>query len=322
MKKIISALSAMLLLISAVIFVSCSETELYSEGEGELRVVATTFVPFDLAREVGGENVTVTLLQDSGADLHNYTPTTATLSALADADVFIYIGGESDEKWVSDAIKAANNGELLTLCLMDYVKEPLHAELGNDWNEHEHEHEQDEHDHHADEHIWTSLKNAVSMTNAIAKAFCDKAPEHKAEFETRCAAYTARLSALDAEYAAAAAVARVKNVVVADRFPFVYLFHDYKIGYLAAFSGCSTEVNASFETQVGLINEAKTQKLKYILTIEGSDKTLAKTVASESGCEVLMLDSLQSVKRSDIESGITYIDIMRENLDVFKEVLS
>ncbi len=328
MKKILSVFLTVILTLFALSLISCSESELYSEGEGSVKVVCTTFIPFDFARIIGGDDVSVTVLQDSGADLHNYSPTTATLSALADADIFVYIGGESDEKWVDDAISACKNEDMITVCLMDCIAEPLHAELKNDWSEHEHAHddkeheEHERHDHHADEHIWTSVKNARSMAEAIKNALCEKAPELSAAFTERAASFDRELSLLDADYESAISSARIKSVVMADRFPFVYLFHDYNISYIAAFSGCSTEVNASFETQVSLIETARSQGVKYILTIEGNDKALADAVAAEAGCEVLSLNSLQSVKRSDITSGATYIGIMRQNLSVIKEVLS
>ncbi len=322
MKKILSVIIASILCLCSLFLVSCAENDLYSEGEGDISVVCTTFIPFDFARAVGGEDVTVTILQDSGADLHNYTPTTSTLSALSNADIFIYIGGESDKKWVADAVKAANNDDLITVCLMDSIGEPLHAELKNDWSVHEHEeHEHEGHEHHADEHIWTSLKNACDMVYATKDALCEKAPELADKFSERAEAFAGELLTLNSEYADTVSSARLKGVVIADRFPFVYLFHDHKISYTAAFSGCSTEVNSSFETQISLINTAKSLGTKYILTIEGGDKSLAEAVAKESECEVRSLNSLQSVKRSEITSGVTYIGVMRDNLNVLREVL-
>ncbi len=329
MKKLLSIFTVLALLFSAISLISCSESELYSEGDGEFNVVCTTFIPFDIARNIGGDDATVTILQDSGADLHNYSPTTATLSALANADIFVYIGGESDEKWVGDAISACNNQKLITVCLMDCIDEPLHAELSCDWTTHEHgehdehdEHEHDEHEHHADEHIWTSPRNVISMTDAVKNAMCLASPEVSESFNNNAAKYALALAELDARYQSAVSDASIKYAVVADRFPFIYLFHDYNIGYIAAFSGCSTEVNASFKTQVGLIEAARSKGVKFILTIEGGDKSLAEAVAGECGCTVRSLDSMQSVKRSDIEGGATYLEIMEKNLEVLKEVLN
>ena len=332
MKKKLACLLAFTLILSTISLfaVSCKENELYSEGDGELQVLCTIFAPFEFAREVGGDRITATLLQDNGADLHNYTPTSATLEALAKADVFIYIGGESDEKWVSDAIAASGNTDLITVCLMDSI-DIIHAELENNWQDHDHaehshehedEHGHDGHTHAGDEHIWSSPKNVIKMVETIRNAFTQKDPKGATEYESNAKTYVARLNDLDEKYASAADNMTVNLLVFADRFPFVYLMHDYLIPYKAAFSGCSTEVNASFETQVSLINAVKDNNLKYVITIEGSNKSLAEAIANETGCQILEINSMQSVTRADIKAGADYIEIMTQNLNILKEALS
>lgn len=322
----------MLLLISlcAVGFSACSPLSLHSEGDGALKVVVTIFPPFDLAREVGGERVTLTLLQDNGADLHNYTPTSATLNALSSADVFIYIGGTSDEAWVDQAIEASGNDKLTKLCLMDCV-EPIHAELEADWSgeEHEHghehgheEHAHDGHDHSADEHVWVSVRNAMRIVEAISDVFGLVDTDGAGYYAARAKAYVERLSLLDTELEDIFENTNIPLAVIADRFPFVYLFHDYHVPYLAAFSGCSTETNASFDTQIRLIDAVLDNSLPCVFTTESGDGILAKTVSVETGCRVIALDSMQSVTRGDIESGATYISIMEKNISVLKEVFS
>ncbi len=332
MKKKLARLLAFALILSTISLfaISCKDNGLYSEGDGEIQVLCTVFAPFEFAREVGGDRITATLLQDNGADLHNYTPTSATLEALAEADVFIYVGGESDEKWVSDAILASGNTDLITVCLMDSI-DIIHAELQNDWQDHDHgehshenedEHGHDGHTHAGDEHIWSSPKNVIKMVETIRKAFTQKDPKGATEYESNAKTYVSRLNDLDEKYASAANNMAVNLLVFADRFPFVYLMHDYLIPYKAAFSGCSTEVNASFETQVSLINAVKDNNLKYVITIEGSDKSLAEAIANETDCQILEINSMQSVTRADIKAGADYIEIMTQNLNVLKEALS
>ena len=315
---------ALMTVLLPTVLSSCALGELYSEGEGDLNVLCTVFAPFDFSREVGGDLVSVTLLQDNGADMHSYTPTSATLDALSQADVFIYVGGESDEKWVDRAISASGNGDLITLCLMDVIT-PIHAELENDWSDHSHggdEHgDEHGHSHGGDEHVWTSLKNAKLIVKKIAEVFAAADGKNSDKYSSNASLYTARLDALDAEYGQAVAEADHSLLVFADRFPFVYLLHDYHIAYKAAFSGCSTEINSSFETQIGLIRAVRDNSLPAVMTIEGGDKTLAESVANEVGCPILSLNSIQSIDREDIENGATYLDIMRANLDVLKEAL-
>ena len=354
MKRIITTLISLIICATLVCsaLCSCSGEATYGEGEGELRVLCTSFAPFDFAREVGGDRVRVSILQDSGADLHNYTPTAATLDAIANADVFIYIGGTSDEVWIGDAIRASGNEDLTTLCLMDAIS-PIHAELENDWSgeEHDHDHDHDgngdEHDHdtelgdhsvddhsvgkhhdndhgheghdhsHADEHIWTSVKNAKLMVSEIKDALISVDPEGKESYESNAYDYLAKLEELDRELESISE--NIPMILFADRFPFVYLLHDYHVPYMAAFSGCSTEVNAGFGTQVKLIESVKDNNLSCIFVIEGGSKDLADAISAETGCNILSLDSMQSVKRADIIAGDTYLGIMQKNIDTLKE---
>ena len=342
---IITLILAIILSLLCFSLSSCAGESIYCEGEGELKVLCTVFSPFDFARTIGGERVTVSILQDSGADLHNYTPTAATLKAISEADVFIYVGGSSDHLWLPDAIRAAGNDDLITLCLLDSV-EPLFAELENDWsdgshdhengeghgdedggdhqtnNDHSHSHSQshDGHDHGADEHIWTSVKNAKLMAYAIEDTLSSADPEGAEYYSKNAEKYVSELDILDKELEAV--MGGISTMLFADRFPFVYLLHDYHVPYKAAFSGCSTEINAGFEAQIKLIEAVKNNDLTHIFVIEGGSKDLAEAVATETGCEILALDSMQSVKRSDIVSGASYIKIMKKNLDTMKEAFS
>ena len=304
---------------------ACSSTALYSEGDGALKVVCTSFPPFDFARQIGGEKITVTVLQDNGADLHNYSPTAKTLRALSEADVFICVGGESDKKWVDDAISSAENPSLKVLYLTDGI-ELMHAELeshnhddGHGENE---EHGSEEHAHGGDEHIWLSLKNALIITDKISSAFIEKDAANAEYYTAQADAFKAKINALDGEYRAAVNGAKTKTVVVADRFPFIYLTNDYGLCYYAAFSGCSTEVNSDFATQVKLINAVKEHSLSAVIVTEGGNKALADNVCAETGCKKVVLNSMQSVTRAEIQNGANYLDFMTKNLEALREALN
>lgn len=320
MRKIALILSFILLIGTVCLSLpSCSQATVYSEGDGDLNVLCTTFALFDFAREVGGNRVTVSILQDSGADLHNYTPTAATLEAISRADVFIYVGGASDESWVQDALAAAGNESLVALRLMDCVS-PQYAHLESDWSEHsdtEDEHDHHGHDHGADEHIWTSVKNAALMVDAIKDTLSGVDPEGSTAYTVNAEVYKHKLNGLDSQLSSLAE--NVPMMLFADRFPFVYLLHDYHIPYKAAFSGCSTETNSGFEIQVDLIKAVREQSLPCIFVIEGGDKHLSEAIARETGCKVYSLNSMQSVTRSDIESGASYLSIMQQNINTLEE---
>lgn len=345
MKKI-KFTSVICLMLAAVMLTAllpaCGGNRLYKEGEGELNIVATNFPPFEFARIVAGEKATVTILQDNGADLHNYSPTTATLTALSKADIFICVGGDSDAKWIDDAIANCQNPDLKVVKLTDCVDifhgeleghnhseycHSAHGEHDHDEEEHDHEHEhegEDDHDHvhTGDEHVWTSIKNVIKIVDAIAEACKETDAENADFYAANAAAYTAELTALDAEYQAAVDASAHKTLVFADRFPFIYMVKDYGICHYAAFSGCSTDVNASFETQTKLAEAVKHNSLPAVIIIESSDGSLAETVVSGTSAKILTMNSMQAVTRAQITEGRTYLETMKDNLNVLKEALN
>ena len=329
-KKLLKTLVALSLCLIFLLpnTVSCTAGEPYSEGNGALNILCTSFAPFDFARNIVGDTATVTLLQDGGADLHNYTPTAATLEAISRADLFIYIGGVSDEAWINDAIRASGNSDLVTLCLMDFVT-PVHAELENNWSEHEEhdghtEHESDHdhsgHDHSSDEHVWTSPRNAKHIVSAISAAVCEISPQNSELYTQNFESYSKKLDQLDSQLTELFSDKQDSLLIFADRFPFVYLMHDYHVPYKAAFSGCSTEINSSVSTQVSLIEAVREHNATAILIIEGGSKDLADAVSAETGCRILALNSMQSVSRVDVVAGADYVEIMQGNIEVLKEV--
>lgn len=327
-----------LILITALIItvlltaVACSGAGLYSEGTGELKVVCTNFPPFDFARTVGGEKATVTILQDTGADLHNYAPTSDAIMAIKNADVLVCVGGTSDGAWLESALNSAANPDLKIVKLTECAELlPTPEAASDDGHDHEEDGEADDghgescdHDHTHDEHVWTSIRNAIKAVDAIAKAFSEKDTANAEYYTNNAKAYTDKLTALDAQYAETVATAAKKTLIFADRFPFIYMTHDYGLSYHAAFSGCSTEVNASFETTQRLIDAVKTEGIGCVMITDASPDNppaVAKTVANGAGVGILSLDSCQSVTRSRIVAGATYLDIMTANLNVLKEAL-
>lgn len=339
LSMVLIAALALALLLPAV---ACSGTGMYSEGTGELKVVCTNFPPFDFARIVGGEKATVTILQDTGADLHNYAPTSNAIMTIKNADVLICVGGSSDDAWLDSALGSANNPELKIVKLTevtDLLPTPAVVSADHDHDhDHDHghedgEHEEDEeldhgeeceHDHSHDEHVWTSLKNAVKAVNAIAKAFGEADEANSAYYEANAKTYTEKLNALDAEYAETVAAAAKKTLIFADRFPFIYMTEDYGLCYHAAFSGCSTEVNASFETTQRLIDAVRNEGVGCVMITDALPENapaIATTVATTAGVKIYSLDSCQSVTRARIEAGATYLKIMTENLAVLTEAL-
>ncbi len=288
----------------------------------------------------------VTLLLDSGVDLHSYQPTAPDILKISGCDVFICVDGESDE-WVEDVLEQAINKDMIVVNLLsalgDAAKEEElvegmqaeahdhdHDEDAHDDHDEDHDHEEDhdeDHDHgeaELDEHVWLSLKNASRLVESICQALGQADPENAAAYQINAEAYREKLSALDARYAGALAEARCQTLLFGDRFPFRYLVDDYGLSYYAAFIGCSAETEASFETIAFLAGKLDELGLPAVMTIEGRDHRIAQTIIQSSKIRnqrILTLDSMQAVTAKDVQNGASYLSIMEKNLSVLSDAL-
>lgn len=300
-----------------------------AKADEPLCIVCSTFPQYDWTRQILGERaqeVSLTLLLDSGVDLHSYQPTAADIARVAAADLFIYTGGESD-RWVDGLLEAARNPGLTSLSTMACVEaKQEEAVEGMQAEEEEHAHDGDEEESpEYDEHVWLSLRNAQTITRAILDALCALDPDHEAAYRENAEAYLAQLAALDEAYQAVVDSAARTTILFADRFPFRYLADDYGLTYYAAFMGCSAETEASFETIAFLARKTDELQLPAVLVIEGTDHSLAETVVASTSSknqQILVMNSLQSVTARDLEDGVAYLDVMTDNLDVLRQALS
>lgn len=300
----------------------------------ELKIVATIFPEYSWVKEILGKRETatqVTMLSKKGVDMHSYQPSAEDILAIANCDLFIYVGGESD-KWVDKALKEGGNPKRKVVNLMKLLGNRVKAEEEvegmekHDHHEHDH-HEHDKHHHEDveyDEHVWLSLKNADIACKAIVEELASLDPKNAEAYRANYSAYSKKLAALDKQYEEAVKKAPVKAVLFGDRFPFRYLTDDYGLKYYAAFNGCSAETEASFETVIFLAKKMDELKLPAVLTIEGKQHKLARTIVEntkEKNQKVLTLNSMQSVTEEEMKKGATYLSFMEENLKVLQQAL-
>ena len=341
MKKITVLLLALFMLVSAL--AGCGKQNDTNQTD-KLSIVTTIFPEYDWVREILGDkadNAEITMLLDNGVDLHSYQPTADDIVKISDCDLFIYVGGESDE-WVEDALRNAANRNMKVINLLEVLGDSVKTEeivegMQEEEHEHEdaeeHEHEdahahedaeEHEHEEETDEHVWLSLKNAKMLVRVISKALQELDPDNKDIYAANADAYVKKLSALDAEYQAAVDAASNKTILFGDRFPFRYLVDDYGLRYYAAFVGCSAETEAGFETISFLAKRVDEWKLPCVLTIEGAQHKIAETIVQNTTTKnqkVLTMDSMQSTTTQDVKNGTTYLSVMEKNLSVLKEAL-
>lgn len=327
-------------------------------NSNKISIVCTTFPQYDWVKNILGEEAerfNVTLLLDNGVDMHSYQPAVKDIATAGSSNLFIYVGGESDT-WVEDALKEAKNKDLKAINLMETlgnsVKEEEVVEGMQEEREslgHSHEksskekQEQTQKESHEnsqeingqkeaadeepeyDEHIWLSIRNAEIMVKNIEKAIEQLDSDNAKVYQNNAENYIKKLDTLDKQYANTIQNAKYKAILFGDRFPFRYMADDYDLKYYAAFAGCSAETMAGFETVTFLAKKADELRLPVILTIENSDGRIAEAVKSNTtkkNQKILAMNSLQSVTKEQIADGITYLQVMQENLSVLLEALN
>ena len=330
MKKFITIIAAAALAVG--IFSACGtqKNAATEQEKARLKIVTTIFPEYDWVNEILGDNkADVTLLLDNGVDLHSYQPTAEDILKISECDMFIYVGGESDE-WAEDALKEAKNKNMKVVNLLEALGETVkEEEVKEGMQEEEHEHEENgEHKEHEepeyDEHVWLSLKNTQTLVTKIADTLSQTDAKNAASYKSNANAYNQKLARLDDEYRSAVNAASAKTLLFGDRFPFRYLVDDYGLDYYAAFAGCSAETEASFETILFLAKKIDELGLKSITQIESADGRIAETIKQNTASknqQILTLDSMQSTTSKDISNGASYLTIMQKNLAVLTEAL-
>lgn len=290
--------------------------EAAEETDG-ISVVATVFAPYDFARQLVGERGEVTLLLPPGSEAHSYEPSPKDIIEIQNCDVFIYVGGVSDA-WVTDVLESVGDG-VRTVTLMDCVEllEEEHVE-GMEIDEHEHDDGEVEYD----EHVWTSPRNAKLICEKIAAALSEADPEGEAEYSAALEGYCAELDELDAAFTDVVANGVRNTIVFGDRFPLLYFAKAYGLEYYAAWPGCADEAEPSAATVAFLIDKVNEENIPVVFHIELSNEDMADTICEATGAEKLLFSACHNVTRAQFEEGVTYLDLMWQNVDALKEALS
>lgn len=298
MKRIVCFVVSLLLL--AGVFVSCEKRE-------QKRVISTVFVGYDLARQLVGDDAR--MLLPTGMEAHSYEPSVSDMIEIGNCELFIYVGGESED-WVETLLVGEHRPKRV-LRLMDYVE----------LLEEDHEH------HHQgkvayDEHIWTSPKNTAALLDAITNALCELDVEREAEYRLSSEAYKKELLKLDGEFEAFFESLNNKTLVFGDRFPLRYFADRYDIDYYSAYEGCSGEAEPSAATVSFLVDKIKEENIPVVFFIEMSDRRIANNIAEATDTETRLFHTCHNVSRDELENGETYLSLMKKNLETLREVLS
>lgn len=324
MKKYLSfALSLFIIITSIFSLTSCSYEKNESKDDtGKISVVTTIFPYYDFTRCIAGDKADIRLLLSPGSEPHSYDPSPSDIVAIENCDIFIYNGGESDE-WVEGVLDSIENKNMKVMRMMDYVDLLYEQSVEHDEHDHENEHEhENEHGEEYDEHIWTSIRNAEKLSNAIADklSVCDSA--NKEIYIENKESYINQLRELDSEIVDIVSNAKRNTVVFGDRFPFLYFVNDYSLEYECAFPGCSSETEPSISTVTHMIDFTRECQVPIVFYLEFSNGKVAKLISEDTGAKTMRFSSCHNVTKDEFADGATYISLMEQNANALKEALN
>lgn len=303
MKRLIAILLCLCLMLCG-----CTAQPEKPHDEAKLQIVCTSFPAYDFAREIAGDRAELTLLIKPGSEVHSYEPTPKDMIRIQESDLFICNGGES-EQWAKTLITP----ELNTIYMMDCV-DTVEESTDGIYNAEDGEPE-------LDEHVWTSPLNAIKISEEICNALCKLDTDNAEAYKTNFAAYKAQLMALDREFRQVIKNSGKHTLVFADRFPMRYFALEYGLDCYAAFPGCSSETEPSAKTVAYLIDRVREDKIPAVLYMEFSNQKMADVICEDTGCKKLPFYSAHSVSAEQFGQGVSYLDLMRINLNSLKEAL-
>lgn len=326
------------------------------EDNYRLKIVTSLFPYYDMARAVIGDvkGIDLKMIVTPGQDSHSFEPTPSDVIQMENADVLIYNGG-SLETWIDTLLDSLNNKKQIQMKMMDYVdvlNEEIVEGMDTRFEEHdhdEHSHKEDNHnkenhkeDNHSedssndskfhnedseeeheetDEHIWTSSVNEIIMTEKICDTLSQALPEEKENFKKNAESYIKQLKELDSEIRIVVNNSKTKEIIFADKFPLQYFAKEYGLKYYAAFPGCGSDMEPSAKTIAFLVDKIKEDNIKAVFYLELSSHIVADAIETDTGAKPLQFNSCHNITQKQFDSGVTYVDLMKENVNNLKIAL-
>lgn len=316
MKKAKKLIPLLLCLCLCLILSGCAAREAEEKDSSKLQIVCTNFPAYDFAREIAGNRAQIKLLIKPGAEVHSYEPAPKEVVAIQESDLFICNGGES-EAWVESLVGEDVN----ILRMMECVETVAESGEGIYAAEDEHDHEHDDGEEELDEHVWTTPGNAAKICYALCDKLCEADPENANEYMLNYEVYNAKLMELDIEIRTTVLNGVSDTLVFADRFPMRYFTREYGLKYYAAYPGCASQTEPSAKTVAFLIDHVREENIPAVLYMEFSNEKMADVICEDTGCKKLPFYSAHSVTAQQFEDGVTYLDLMRMNIETLKEAL-
>ena len=278
--------------------------------EKKLLIVASLFPQYDFARQIAKDKATVVMLLPPGVESHAFDPRPGDVKMLHDADLFIFTG-EIMEPWAERIVQSLSARRLLVVDASSGMR--LRQIHEHDPNSH--------HTHEYDPHVWLDLSLAEIMVDNIAKGLCEKDPAHTQFYEKNASDYKTRLRELDNNFGDIVDHGDRDTLVFGGRFAYLYFLEHYKLKYVTAYDSCSFENEPSVRKIADVIRYMRESGTRFIFHEEFADPRVARSIAEQTGAELLLFSTAHNVSKDDFEAGITFVDVMESNMSNLKKAL-
>ena len=275
------------------------------KGQHKIRVVATLFPLYDMAKNIGGDKAEISLLLPPGVEAHSFEPKPGDIIKVNEADIFIYTG-KFMEPWAEGIIKSTVNKKLIVIDASQGTK-MIPSQF----------HDADGPAGALDPHIWLDFDNAKTMVRNIAQAYQAKDSANKSFYEQKAGDYSNWLTEMDSAFKATLANCQSREIVYGGHYAFGYLANRYGLKYLAA-QGVSPDSEPSARNLIRLVKQIRNNRAKYIFHEELTSPKIAETIAGETSAKMLLLNAAHNLSKDEFEKGVSFLDILKRNLDNLK----
>ena len=310
------------------LFLSVCMFSLASCSSKKTNIVSTCFAGYDFSKQIAGDLKTSSMLLNPGEELHDYSPSVGDIEKIINSEIFIYIGGESDEVWVEKQIlPEINNEKTVVINMMDVVKSSGKTYVEENPESGVEEEEAEEEEEELDEHVWNSITNAKIISEAIYNALIKIDSANKDKYLNNKNSFIEKLDNTDKAIKDVINNSNNDLIIFADRFPLLYFVKEYNLRYDAAFKGCESAKEANPLTIEKLTKKVIDNNIKVLFVIELSESNIANTIITNCKNDGLNVEkrvfyTMHNVSKDDYAKGTTYIDFMNMNIESLRVALN
>lgn len=282
-----------------------------TKSSDQIKVMTTFYPMYEFTKEVVGQAGEVSLLIPAGTEPHDFEPSAKDMAKIMKSDVFVYNSDEL-ETWVKSAKENLTSSKTTVIQAARAIQLAEAQPAAEDSP-------QEKHQHTKDPHVWLDPVLAMQEVQTIEQQLSKKYPQKQEIFAQNAASYRQKLQKLDQDYHTALQSAQ-KRTFVTQHAAFGYLAKQYDITQIAI-AGVSAEQEPSPSRLAELKSYVKENHIEVLYFEENASSKVARTLATETGVKLAVLNPLESLTKQQIQAGDTYLSVMQANLVALKQAI-